>query len=82
MSLIKSRLTYLTLSFALFATAFPLISIGTSQGPAWLWWLGLGALIVGGMIPPFYRIISRSSTEAVPGDISDDELDNQNNVRR
>jgi len=63
MSLLKNRLTYLTISFTLLALAFPLISIGTSQGPAWLWQLGLSSLIVGGMIPPLYRLLSHRSTE-------------------
>ncbi|MEO8992213.1 MAG: hypothetical protein ABI284_07090 [Nitrosospira sp.] len=82
MSLLKNRLTYLTISFVLLVLAFPLISIGTSQGPAWLWHLGLSSLITGGMIPPLYRLLSRHSTEAPPLDAPDDSSDEQKAHRR
>lgn len=55
-----SRLASLSLSMALLLAAFPLISIGTTQGPPILWWLGLLAIAVGGAIPPVRRFIVRS----------------------
>lgn len=53
------RLTALSISLLLLLAAFPLISIGTTQGPPWLWWLGLACLGVGGLIPPVRRFIAR-----------------------
>lgn len=56
-ALFKNRIAYLGLSLILLIVAFPLISIGTSQGPSWLWWTGLLALTCGGLIPPVQRLI-------------------------
>lgn len=52
----KNRLAYLSISFTLLLAAFPLISIGMTTGPRLLWWVGLIALTVGGLIPPLQRI--------------------------
>ncbi|MFL1404469.1 hypothetical protein ACJO2E_03860 [Marinobacter sp. M1N3S26] len=54
--LFKNRIVYLSLSFLLLLASFPLISIGTTEGPAFLWWLGLVVLLVGAMIPPAQRL--------------------------
>ena len=56
-ALFKNRIAYLSLSLILLIVAFPLVSIGTSYGPAWLWWAGLLALTCGGLIPPVQRLI-------------------------
>ena len=56
---LNNRLTYLSVSFVLLLAAVPLISIGTHRGISLLWWLGLGALILGGLIPPAQRLLIR-----------------------
>ena len=56
---LNNRLTYLSASFVLLLAAVPLISIGTDRGIPLLWWLGLGALILGGLIPPTQRLLIR-----------------------
>ncbi len=56
---LNNRLTYLSASFVLLLAAVPLISIGTDRGIPLLWWLGLGALILGGLIPPMQRLLIR-----------------------
>lgn len=56
-TLFKNRLAYLSVSLVLLAIAFPLISLGTTDGPAWLWWAGLLALTCGGLIPPVQRLL-------------------------
>ncbi|HWJ87890.1 MAG TPA: hypothetical protein VNS12_07460 [Pelagibacterium sp.] len=55
--LLKNRVVYLSTSFVLLLGSFPLISIGTTEGPEFLWWLGLLALSVGAMIPPAQRLL-------------------------
>lgn len=54
--LFKNRVVYLSVSFLLLITSFPLINIGTTEGPAFLWWLGLVTLVAGAMIPPAQRL--------------------------
>lgn len=56
-ALFKNRLAYLGLALILLLAAFPLISIGTTSGPAFLWWTGLLALTAGGLIPPLQRLL-------------------------
>lgn len=51
-----NRMFALSVSLVLLLIAFPLISIGTTSGPPVLWWAGLGALVVGGVLPPLRRI--------------------------
>ncbi|HEX2887780.1 hypothetical protein [Vineibacter terrae] len=55
-ALLKNRLAYLGTSLVLLVCALPLISIGTTSGPPVLWWIGLAALCVGGLIPPVQRV--------------------------
>jgi hypothetical protein len=54
-----SGVAVLTISLVLLLLAFPLISIGTTTGPALLWWLGLAALGIGAAIPPVRRFTAR-----------------------
>lgn len=61
-----NRLTALSLSMILMLAAFPLISIGTAQGPQWLWWFGLAALGLGGVIPPARRFLVRLQPDQPP----------------
>lgn len=51
------RMIALSLSLVLMLAAFPLISMGTTDGPAALWWLGLAMLVLGGLIPPIARFV-------------------------
>lgn len=57
LALLKNRLAYLSTSFVLLVVAFPLISIGTTRGSTTLWWMGLLALGLGGLIPPLQRLL-------------------------
>ncbi|MCB1347981.1 MAG: hypothetical protein KDK11_04815 [Maritimibacter sp.] len=51
-----NRHATLTLSLVFLLAAFPLISLGTTSGPPVLWWLGLMALCIGGVLPPLRRV--------------------------
>lgn len=57
LALFRNRLAYLSVSLVLLVVAFPLISLGTSYGPPLLWWVGLSALVAGGLIPPLQRLL-------------------------
>ncbi len=61
-----SRLAALSLSMALLLAAFPLISFGTTRDEAAFWWLGLLALLVGGLIPPARRFLAARQPEPAP----------------
>lgn len=54
-----SRLFTLSISLVLLLIAFPLISIGTASGPPVLWWIGLGAIAIGGILPPLRRCFTQ-----------------------
>ncbi|MFA5582359.1 MAG: hypothetical protein WDA25_10455 [Paracoccaceae bacterium] len=60
------RLIALSLSLVLMLAAFPLISMGTTDGPAALWVLGLGLLVLGGLIPPIARFVLARLNDAPP----------------
>jgi len=63
--LFENRVVYLSISFLLLLSSFPLISIGTTGGYAFLWGLGFVALLAGAMIPPAQRLFfpPKSKTE-------------------
>lgn len=63
-----SRLVSLSISLALLLASFPLVSVGTTRGPEPLTWLGIGALVLGGLIPPARRLVSRPAPEPPPTD--------------
>ena len=46
--------------------AFSLIGVGTTWGPGLLWWLGLGALSLGGLVPPVGRFLAAREPEPPP----------------
>jgi hypothetical protein len=50
-----SRLAVLSLSLILLLAVLPLTSFGTTNDQPVLWWLGLGALLIGGLLPPATR---------------------------
>jgi|GEM_PF-1493178 len=49
--------TLLIIAFVLLLLPYPLISFGTVGDVDALWWLGLAALVVGGLIPPVTRYL-------------------------
>ena len=61
-----SRVAALSLSMVLMLAAYPLISFGTTQGPSLLWWLGLLALVLGGVIPPAERFLAPPEPGPLP----------------
>jgi hypothetical protein len=65
-ALLKNRLAYLGTSLVLLLVASPLISIGTTSGPRVLWWTGLAALCVGGLIPPVQRLFFAPKPSPAP----------------
>lgn len=50
------RTTILYIAFLLLLAALPLISIGSTSGPAVLWQIGFALLVVGLLIPPALRL--------------------------
>ncbi|HWL06422.1 MAG TPA: hypothetical protein VNQ99_16060 [Xanthobacteraceae bacterium] len=54
--LFENRVVYLSIPFLILPISFPLISIGATGGPTFLWGLGLVALFAGAMIPPAQRL--------------------------
>lgn len=64
-----SRLAALSISLLLLLAAFPLISIGTTSGPPILWWFGLAALGLGGLIPPLRRFFTPSKPLPAPTNV-------------
>lgn len=55
--------TVLLVTFVVLLLPFPLTSIGTVDGPAILWQLGLALLIVGGVVPPLTRYVFSEDEE-------------------
>lgn len=73
----KNRFVYLSLSLVLLIVAFPMISMGTTRGPSWLWWIGLVALCGGGLLPPLYRLLwGAASAPPQPDEVEDDSRRN------
>jgi hypothetical protein len=54
------KLTAECLSLLLLFAAFPLISIGTTGGNSFVWWVGLTSLVVGGLLPVLTRYMDHS----------------------
>lgn len=50
-----SRLAVLSLALILLLAVLPLTSFGTTNEQPVLWWLGLIALLIGGLLPPATR---------------------------
>jgi hypothetical protein len=44
-------------ALALMLVALPLVSVGTWNDEAWLWWTGLVVLAAGALIPPVARYV-------------------------
>lgn len=56
-----------TLSLILLLIAFPIISVGATHGITWLWWIGLVAIVVAGLLPIWTRFMDHSTDK--PRDI-------------
>jgi hypothetical protein len=66
-----SKMLVLGIALVLLLASLPLISIGTMQENATLWWAGLGLLIVGGAVPPVTRFVIRDDDD--DGDEEEDD---------
>ncbi|MBK3745868.1 hypothetical protein G3A39_42725 [Paraburkholderia aspalathi] len=55
--ILQNRLSYLSVSFVLFLTALPLVSIGTTNDWRLISGLGMVALSVAAVIPPLQRVL-------------------------
>lgn len=53
-----NKLKWETLAFVLLILAFPIISQGTTHDHAAVWWIGLAAFILGGLIPVGTRFMN------------------------
>lgn len=70
-----SRGLILGTSMLLMLASFPLVSIGTMRTSDALWWAGLLALGVGGLIPPLRRLFlkGREAIRATRAGLEEDE---------
>ena len=70
-----NKLLTLCLALLLLLAAVPLISLGTTSGNSPLWQLGLGALILGSLIPPALRFLATSPRAEVARDGIDPDVE-------
>lgn len=56
-----TKLRVETLAFVLLLLAFPVISIGTTHGGGWLWWIGLLVFVLAGVLPVWTRYMDHST---------------------
>lgn len=79
LALFRSRLAYLSTSFALFLIGLPLISIGSTEGRSVLLWTGLAALCLGALIPPVQRLLFApgSAPASTPDDAPPTDLESK-----
>ncbi len=61
-----SRNAARNLSLLLMLAAFPLISVGTTNGRPVVWWIGLACLAVGALIPPAMRFLPEPAKPEPP----------------
>lgn len=52
-----------TLALVVLLIAFPVISAGTTQDSRLLWWAGLLAIVLGGLLPVWTRYMDHSTDE-------------------
>lgn len=50
-----------TLAFVLLILAFPIISVGTTHRSGPVWWIGLLAVVLGGVLPVMTRYMNHST---------------------
>lgn len=56
-----SKLKVETLAFVLLLIAFPIISVGTTRGSGPVWWIGLLAVVLGGVLPVLTRYMNHAA---------------------
>ena len=61
-----SRAAARNISLLLMLAAFPLISVGTTNGSSLAWWIGLASLGLGALIPPVMRYLPAEEKEEQP----------------
>ena len=66
------RTTILSIAFVLLLLALPLISLGTINEIAWMWWLGLALLVLGLLIPPALRLRQAASDSRDEPDVGEE----------
>lgn len=54
-----NKLAVQSVSLVLLIASFVLISLGTTGGNTPLWWVGLGSLVLGGLLPVITRFTNR-----------------------
>jgi len=64
-----SSLIALSVSLVLLFVALPLVSLGTTGDNPLVWWLGLGCLVIGGLIPPVRRFMTSGGPEPPPSKV-------------
>jgi hypothetical protein len=60
---VDNKLKLETLALVLLLLAFPVISAGTTNGSGWLWWIGLLAFVLGGLLPVWTRFMDHSADQ-------------------
>lgn len=62
-----------SVSLAFLIVSFVLISLGTTGGTPLLWWLGLGSLVLGGLLPVVIRFTNRPEEKPRDAGMENDE---------
>jgi uncharacterized membrane protein len=57
-----NKLAVQSIALVLLVAAFPLVSWGTTGGNNALWWLGIAALVIGGLLPVLTRFTAKKAT--------------------
>ncbi|TSH96672.1 hypothetical protein FOZ76_08570 [Verticiella sediminum] len=60
--ILQNRMSYLSLSFALFLVALPLISLGSAENSDTLFWLGFVSMGIASAIPPIQKLATRKKS--------------------
>jgi hypothetical protein len=58
---VNRKLKFETFAFVLLLVAFPVISAGTTHDSRPLWWTGLLAFVLGGVLPVWTRYMDHST---------------------
>lgn len=56
-----NKLKIETTAFVLLIVAFPVVSVGAAHGQEVVWWIGLIALVIGGLLPIWTRFMDHSN---------------------
>jgi len=58
---VDKKLKIETIAFVLLLLAFPIISVGTTHNSKPVWWTGMFALLLGGVLPVWTRYMDHST---------------------